>query len=229
MPKPKYLMWDFDNTLAYRDGMWTQTIYELCRESGFNIASESIKPYLAQGFPWHNPKLSHEEFFNGLSWWEHMNKHFLGILLQLGLEQKEAGSIAKNIRERYIDIRRWHLFDDTASVLKSTAEIGYKSVIVSNHVPELPILAEQLGLTEFIENIFNSADMGYEKPNPKIFEHALGALANVTDVTMIGDSFSSDIIGAEAVGIRGILVRSPNINNHPRYSQDLYGILPYLS
>ena len=25
----KYLLWDFDNTLAYRDGMWSSTIHNL--------------------------------------------------------------------------------------------------------------------------------------------------------------------------------------------------------
>jgi len=40
----KYLLWDFDNTLAYRKGMWTQTIYELLQEEGItSIKLEELK------------------------------------------------------------------------------------------------------------------------------------------------------------------------------------------
>jgi putative hydrolase of the HAD superfamily len=30
------LIFDFDNTLAYRDGMWTATIYEILQENGYD-------------------------------------------------------------------------------------------------------------------------------------------------------------------------------------------------
>jgi putative hydrolase of the HAD superfamily len=49
----KYLLWDFDNTLAYRDGMCGNTIYELLNENGYNnLNMDTIKPYLDSGFPW---------------------------------------------------------------------------------------------------------------------------------------------------------------------------------
>ena len=57
----KYLLWDFDNTLAYRDGMWGQTIYDLLQEYGYSsIRLEDIRPLLTSGFPWHTPEISHE-------------------------------------------------------------------------------------------------------------------------------------------------------------------------
>lgn len=60
----KYLLWDFDNTLAYRDGMWGNTKYELLNENGYNnLNMDNIKPYLNSRFPWHSPEISHQEFF----------------------------------------------------------------------------------------------------------------------------------------------------------------------
>lgn len=59
----KYLLWDFDNTLAYRDGMWSSTIYDLLNEYGYDLKMEDIRPYLKSGFPWHSPEISHKEFF----------------------------------------------------------------------------------------------------------------------------------------------------------------------
>jgi putative hydrolase of the HAD superfamily len=78
----KYLLWDFDNTLAYRDGMWSQTILELLQESGFDtILLEDIGPYLTKGFPWHTPEIPHEQFFRGLRWWDYMSLYFEDVCL----------------------------------------------------------------------------------------------------------------------------------------------------
>jgi putative hydrolase of the HAD superfamily len=52
-----------------------------------------------------------------------------------------------------------------------------------------------------------SGELGFGKPNPKLFQMALERLAVTPDqCVMIGDSLSRDIGGARAVGIRTIWV-----------------------
>jgi putative hydrolase of the HAD superfamily len=68
--------------------------------------------------------------------------------------------------------------------------------------------------------VFDSAIVGYEKPDPRIFEHALGDLgANADDAIHVGDMPSADVAGAVAAGIRPVLVdphdAHPNLQ-HPR-------------
>ena len=60
----KYLIWDFDGTLAYREGQWpawTQALMEvLDREiPGHGAALEPLRPFLRAGFPWHSPEIHH--------------------------------------------------------------------------------------------------------------------------------------------------------------------------
>ena len=52
-----------------------------------------------------------------------------------------------------------------------------------------------------------SARVGYRKPHPNIFRSAL-ALANIgpEQVVMVGDSYESDVLGAEGVGISAVLL-----------------------
>jgi hypothetical protein len=52
-------------------------------------------------------------------------------------------------------------------------EKGYSNVILSNHIPELPRIVEELGLSPYLIDCISSANVGYEKPNAKIYEHAL--------------------------------------------------------
>ena len=80
--------------------------------------------------------------------------------------------------------------------------------MLSNHVPELPQLAEALGLAKHILRLFNSAQTGFEKPHSQAFVNVLSTLPSSADVWMIGDSMEADINGAVAVGVRAVLLRS---------------------
>lgn len=54
---------------------------------------------------------------------------------------------------------------------------------------------------------FNSAALGYEKPHRRIFELALEAMDRPRYAWMVGDNIRADVLGAQAAGIPGILVR----------------------
>lgn len=225
----KYLLWDFDHTLAYRDGMWTQTIYDLlnkldCRD----LSPDDISPYMKSGFPWHTPEVPHAQFFRATPWWEHMAGHFYKVLLEMGVEPALAEVVANGVREEYTDITKWRLFDDTMHALKKAVEAGYQNIIVSNHVPELPALVEGLGILPYITSIYNSAEVGYEKPNIMMFRRVLDDLGSPEGMVMIGDNYTADVQGALAAGIDAILVRKDNRNGYAKYAEDLEGVFAFL-
>ncbi len=80
--------------------------------------------------------------------------------------------------------------------------------MLSNHVPELAELIEGLGLGELVGEVFTSAAIGYEKPHPEIFRHALRVCGSPGRVWMVGDNPVADVEGAEAVGVPAVLVRA---------------------
>lgn len=49
----KLLIWDFDNTIAYRTGMWSSTLIEVLDQYhlGHTIKRDHIRPHLQAGFP----------------------------------------------------------------------------------------------------------------------------------------------------------------------------------
>lgn len=79
--------------------------------------------------------------------------------------------------------------------------------MLSNHVPELEPIILSLGLGPHLERIFNSALIGYEKPNPEAFRHALAGCGSPARAWMVGDNIEADVHGAESVGLPAILVR----------------------
>lgn len=224
------LFWDFDNTLAYRDGMWTATLHQLLEENGIrHIARETISPYLQYGFPWHEYEIPHKDLFKGKTWWEFMEEKLFQVLVTLQLDQKTSDKIAAMFRSRYLDLQYWHLFEDTRKVLEDAQALGYANYILSNHTPELSMIVEGLGISDCFVDVFSSGLIGYEKPNSKMFRHVLEKVPQSRKMIMIGDNYNADICGAQSNGISGILVRSANKQDYEYYSSDLGNVMNIVS
>jgi HAD superfamily hydrolase (TIGR01549 family) len=108
------------------------------------------------------------------------------------------------------------LYDDVLPTLNRLREVGLKMVIVSNWDTPLYNTVEALGIERYFDAIVASHDRRVccAKPNPEIFFHALkpvGALPG--EAVHIGDSYESDIIGAQAAGIRAILLDREGTQN----------------
>lgn len=207
----RYIIWDFDGTLAFRSGMWSGTLIEvLRREMPANPATvDDIRPHMQDGFPWNRPEQPHAPLRSGDKWWEGMLPVFQNAFQQgAKLDADEARRLARHVRAAYINPGSWRLFDDTLPCLHALRSGGWHHVILSNHVPELPDLIQSLGLGPLIGQIFNSAQTGFEKTHKMAFGTVLTAIEGATRVWMIGDSVSADIEGARAVGLPSILVRS---------------------
>ena len=81
---------------------------------------------------------------------------------------------------------------------------GHTLVVVSNSEGRLAELLAEIGLVELFRVIVDSGRFGIEKPDRRIFEHAIVGLAASEPPVHIGDSWSADIAGALAVGWRAI-------------------------
>lgn len=205
------LIWDFDGTLAYRrGGMFGASLLEVARRaapaSEFN--PDVIHSCLQTGFPWHRPEAPHPEIESGEAWWKRLYPVLERALKRIGFDASTARSLARQVRHVYVDPQRWSLFDDVQPTLDRLTAQGWQHVILSNHVPELGEIVRHLGLATQIARVFNSAETGYEKPHPRSFRTVIQQMPNSQAFWMIGDNMRTDIIGAAALGIPGILVRN---------------------
>jgi putative hydrolase of the HAD superfamily len=75
-------------------------------------------------------------------------------------------------------------------------------------VPELPALVGALGLEDLIDGVYTSAAIGYDKPHPEAFRHALRESGDPARRWMVGDNPVADVKGAQALGIPALLIRT---------------------
>ncbi len=226
----KTILWDFDGTLAYREGGWSATLLEVlrsvCPES--LATREDVRAFLATGFPWHTPLIPHTDIRSPDEWWLRLAPVLERAFAGVGAEKGRCHDLVQRLRARLCDSRYWRLYDDAIPTLTHLAARGWSHQVLSNHVPELVDLVRALGLARVVVSVHCSALTGYEKPHPEAFRGPLRALPQGAEVWMVGDNVEADVLGAEACGIPAILVRRPD-PRATRCSESLRGIEELLS
>jgi len=204
----RIVFWDFDGTLARRGGLWAGALMDALRriDSSTPVCAADLRPHLGTGFPWHAPSIVRAAQSVD-AWWEDLHPVLTRAYLEAGVDSARARRAALGVREEFYRLDAWSLIDGALDALGATSEAGYRNFILSNHPPELPTLVEELGLDALVEATITSAAVGAEKPNPKIFAHALRyvGVSSGDDVWMVGDNPVADVEGARASGLNALL------------------------
>lgn len=224
------VLWDFDGTLAYRDGMWRGCLVEALAEvaPGHGVVGADLAPGLRDGFPWHRPETGHPGLNSPDAWWGALQPLFVKAYVGAGVEARLADLAASRVRARYTDASRWTVFPDAVPALEELAAAGRQHVIVSNHVPELDGLLRDLGLDRYFAAVVNSSLVGWEKPHRRIFEAALDRAGRPERVWMVGDNPVADVAGARALGIPAILVSPAETGLRPAVRRILDGDVDFM-
>lgn len=122
--------------------------------------------------------------------------------------------LAERIAKKYTDIspKMTALFPEAFEVLQYL-QAKYQLHLITNGFAEVQwIKLEHSGLNPFFEHIIISDEVGTQKPDIAIFELAMQR-ANTTaeKSVMIGDNYSTDIVGAKNAGMDQIFFNPYNI------------------
>jgi putative hydrolase of the HAD superfamily len=110
---------------------------------------------------------------------------------------------ATTYRDRYREARR--TVQGVTVLLPLVKARGRVGVVSNNLLAEQREKITVCGLDAFVDALVVSEEAGVAKPDPAIFTLALDRLrCRADEAVMIGDSWSADIAGARAAGIRAI-------------------------
>lgn len=130
---------------------------------------------------------------------------------QIGREKLEP--IAEELSflydyERVDNIRRPRLKETIETLHEMGIRMGMVSNIISTSV--VPHVLIEYGISQYMECIVMSSDIGVRKPDPRIFEVALKEMGVTAEETgYVGDTISRDVIGAHNAGL-GLNIRISN-------------------
>jgi HAD superfamily hydrolase (TIGR01509 family) len=91
--------------------------------------------------------------------------------------------------------------------LETFRALGLRLVVVSNADGSVERGLRAAGVREFFDLVVDSARVGYEKPDPRIFRHALAQAGSDPARTLhVGDLYHADVAGARAAGLHALLL-----------------------
>jgi len=116
-------------------------------------------------------------------------------------------SFFREVDEAFQHRSAFFVFPDVIPALDALRKAGLRLAVVSNWGWAAPELLQTLELARHFEVLSISARVGYQKPHPAIFEHALELLAvGPSEVLHVGDDPTADVEGARRAGIAPILI-----------------------
>ena len=136
-------------------------------------------------------------------------RHYTVILEGVGVkEEAKQWQILGALKEEHQRLNLWrHVDDSTPTVLEELKQRGYRIALISNADGSIESLMETVGLKRYLEFCIDSAVVGVEKPDPKIFDLALARMGVAAEnCVYVGDLYHVDVVGARAAGLIPILL-----------------------
>lgn len=165
---------------------------------------------------------------------EHSERDWWRNLVQRTLHQqpqpKDFDLFFDELWNTFAHPSRWRLYDQTLETLAELKKRGYMLALLSNWDERLRSIVKGLELANYFEHVFISSEVGFEKPDPRIFQNAEKSMQVSADqILHVGDSIHHDVKGAEAVGWKVIhLTHKPEAQREKNQIHKLSDLLQVL-
>ena len=204
------IFFDVGNTLVSIDFDWVSRELEergiACGQAALQRAEAAARPEVSAGIVGRAAKESLETF-----------TFYLRVVLQhlptardLGEERIEAVAreLTPILRGPGRTQRLWsRVLPGVRDALTAMSEAGLQLAVVSNSDGSVESGLIDQGLRAHFCAVFDSHVVGFEKPDPRIFERALAVCgANPARTLHIGDLYAADVVGARGAGVYALLL-----------------------
>lgn len=200
------VFFDAGETLLSPDPSWSELSARVLQERGHDVGVDAMRSawrHTGQRFvdaanEGITFSVSHDE---SERFWTSL---YTDLLAFLGVRDEGA---PRALYETFSDPATYVLFEDSLPALDALTARGKRLGVISNFESWLRGLLDRLDVTDRFEVIAISGELGWEKPDPRIFHWALEE-AGVTPgaAVHIGDSPHFDPAPAAAVGMHGVLL-----------------------
>jgi HAD superfamily hydrolase (TIGR01549 family) len=210
--RPDVLFLDVGDTLIRAHPSWAGVYRQGLLESGIDVAEKDLERALLQetvaGGWWLDEKPfepSEAKSFDTVTAFD------AAVLARLG-HPNLGDETFRRIEDAFARRSACYDFPDVMPALDAMTAAGIRLCVISNFVWGAPELIHDLELAQHFEKLVISARVGFQKPNPGIFQHALEQMNVAPERAMhVGDSYRADVLGARRLGIRAALIaRGPN-------------------
>jgi HAD superfamily hydrolase (TIGR01549 family) len=136
----------------------------------------------------------------------HPWRELMTVLLRgAGVAEREIAPLVDWLWDEQPRANLWRgQIPDMVALARELSARGVAVAVLSNSEGRLAELLEEIGIADAFAAVIDSGRVGIEKPDRRIFDHALEVLGAREPGIHIGDSWPADIAGALGAGWRAI-------------------------
>ena len=128
------------------------------------------------------------------------------VLARVGAPQQSIPALVTQLQSMDAEKSLWtSTFPWVRRALERLRHQGFRISVISNADGRVRQQLEELGLIQYVEEVFDSHIVGYEKPDARLFQHALNTLGlQRAQCLYVGDVYHIDVLGANRAGIAAV-------------------------
>jgi putative hydrolase of the HAD superfamily len=151
--------------------------------------------------------------------WQHAR--IRALLDASGVPPATCDGLARRMHES-LALSRLVAYDEVGEVLAALRARGLALAICSNWDWDLHEAIARAGVDGACDVVVSSAWVGARKPHPRIYARTLEQLGvDPADAVFVGDTWTCDVEGPRAVGLRPVYVRRPHLGPDPTAPADV--------
>ena len=241
------VIFDLDDTLVVEEPSAVKAFLEVCSQAEQSCGVESVKLCTAVREStrnlWRESPARPYCVSIGISSWEGLWAQFDGddpnlkVLREWALTYRQGSwnnalmkcgisdiVLASQLADAFRKNRRKHhvLYDDAIGCLEKLSNL-FPLALLTNGVPDLQReKIDATGIAKYFTEIVISGEVGYGKPDRRIYQLVLSRLGTKQEATWnVGDSLERDILGAKATGIKTVWVNRHGMSRDESMVPDL--------
>lgn len=211
----KGIIFDYGGTIDTNSRHWAEVLWSQYVKHHIPVDKGSFREAYVFGerslakYPYVRPD---HNFFDVLLFKCKLQMEYLALHHHLEMDERKLQQYALSVAESSY----WYVQE----VLKTTRPVvetlskKYKLVLVSNFYGNIQTILRDFKLDRFFADVVESSVVGVRKPDPAIYQLGVDAMGfNASEVLVVGDSFSKDVVPAKKVGCKVVWLKGEGWGN----------------
>ena len=211
----KGIIFDYGGTIDTNSRHWAEVLWSQYVKHHIPVDKCSFREAYVFGerslakYPYVRPD---HNFFDVLLFKCKLQMEYLALHHHLEMDERKLQQYALSVAESS--------YGYVQEVLKTTRPVvetlskRYKLVLVSNFYGNIQTILSDFKLDRFFADVVESSVVGVRKPDPAIYQLGVDAMGfNASEVLVVGDSFSKDVVPAKKVGCKVVWLKGEGWGN----------------